>query len=118
MPIVPLVRSMSRPGRTTPLQTRENGPGDSIHVIQQRTDAVDVPTIAGFTQGFPIKHRVSPKLSLRAEIVRRHTRHKARPELHIQEKQFRICPYVAGIGRDIERDIPNQADAFGLCVFP
>src|SRR5215813_7525425 len=51
-----------------------------VHVCQQGLETVYAPAVASATQCFPVIHRVTPELTVRAEVVRRHAGHKSGSE--------------------------------------
>src|ERR1700751_2370576 len=57
-----------------------------IHVGEQGSYSIDRPAITRRTQRVPVVNGISPQLTLRAEIVRRNTRHEARPAILVQEE--------------------------------
>src|SRR5208283_5872081 len=75
---------------------------------QQGTQAVDAPAIAQMSQGIPVVHGIPPQLSLRTEVVRRHAGHEERPMPLIKKEEFRMRPYVTGIGRYEKRQVSDQ----------
>src|SRR5215510_12468448 len=106
----PLSRLCSRcaggyvPGRSKGTEMIQ---ANHIDVGQQRAQPGDAPTIAGPAKNIPVICGVAPKLSLRAEVVRRNTGNEARPTLLVQQKEFRMCPNVARVGRDEEGQIAD-----------
>src|ERR1700733_7361208 len=95
-----------------------------IDVGQQRAQTANPPAIAGPAMGIPVVNRIAPKLSRRAEIIGRHTGNEARMVMLVDEKQLRIGPHIARIGRHEEGKIANQlyasimSDRFRSCTFP
>ena len=57
-----------------------------IHVSKQGTHAINRPPIAGCAKRVPVVNRISPQLSLRAEVVRRDSGHKSRPAMLIEKE--------------------------------
>src|SRR5215467_14156197 len=80
---------------------------DCIHMIEQSTYSVDRPTIAAGAKPFPVVNRIAPQLSLRAEVVGGNAGNEPRPVIFVEKKQFRICPNIARIWRDKERQIAD-----------
>ena len=89
---------------------------DRVDVSQQRAQAIEAPAVAVGGDGIPVVDRIAPPLSLRAEVVRRHPGDHARPLLRIEQKELRVCPHIARIRGDEERQIADQAQAFGAGV--
>src|SRR6516164_8034499 len=87
-----------------------------IHVGQYGAYPVDPPRITSAAEGLPVVDRIAPQLSLSAEVIGWHTRHKARPTMFVEEKKFWVSPYVARIGRDEEGKVADQPDALGPCI--
>src|SRR5262249_62220787 len=82
-----------------------------IHGGEQRTDSIDAPPITSLPQHVPVVDRVTPELSLRAEIIRGHASHELRPLLFIQQEQLRVGPNVARVRRNEKGQVTNQAHA-------
>jgi hypothetical protein len=57
-----------------------------IHVRHQRAQSVDAPTIITPTKYVPVVHGIAPQLSLRAEVIGRHSGDKTRPIPLVQLK--------------------------------
>ena len=103
-----------RPGRYVP-RRRESSEviqTDRVDVSQQGAQAVDAPAVAARGKRVPVIDRIAPALSLRAEVVRRHTGDDARPALGIEQEQLRVGPHVARVRRDEEGQVADQAHAF------
>ena len=88
-----------------------------VHVSQQSAQPVDAPAIAGPAKRLPVVNRIAPELSLRAEIIGRHSGDEARPVLLVQQKQFRVGPHVARIGRNEKWQVADQAHALWLRAY-
>src|SRR5207245_7666012 len=86
---------------------------DRVDVSQQGAQAVEAPAVAVRGQDAPVIDGIAPSLALRAEIIRRHTGDHARPLLRVEQKELRVCPHIARIRGDEERQIADQAQAFG-----
>src|ERR1700681_3170577 len=91
-----------------------------VDASQQRPQPRDAPMIAGLPKSVPVIDGVAPKLSLRAEVIGWHTGNEERPALLVQQKQLRVGPDVARIGRDEEGQVADQAQALaeGACLEP
>src|SRR5439155_5495875 len=87
-----------------------------VDVGKQRAQTADAPTITGLPKSLPVIDGVAPKLSLRAEVIGRHTGNEARPALLVQQKQLRISPNVARVGRDEEGQVADQAQTLAVGV--
>src|SRR5262245_36050720 len=83
---------------------------NDVNVRQHRTRPIDPPAISACPKRAPVVDRIAPSLSLRAEVVGRHTRDDARPVLGIEKKEVRVRPHIARIRRDEKREIPDQSD--------
>ena len=87
-----------------------------VHISKESSQAVYIEAEASFTEGIPIVHRVAPKLSVFAEIVWRHPSNKSRTVLFVEQEQFGMGPYVARIGRNIERKVTDQSNSSRVCI--
>src|SRR5206468_8852725 len=63
---------------------------DGVDVSQQGAQAVDAPAVATRGQRVPVVDRIAPPLSLRAEVVWRHSGDDARPVLCVEQEQLRV----------------------------
>ena len=90
---------------------------NDVDMIQKCTQSVDAPSITGRTKGIPIVDRVAPQLSLSAEIIRWNPGDEARPAMFVQQEKLRVRPNIAGIRGYKERQVADQAYAFGMRVF-
>src|SRR5262249_17902964 len=107
------------PGRNMPRCAKSSKmvePHD-VHVSQQRFQSVGAPAIARTTQRFPVIHRVAPELSLSAEVVGRHAGHEFRSKVVVELEPLRVGPNIAGVLRNEERQISNQAYAAFAGIF-
>jgi hypothetical protein len=84
---------------------------NEVHMGQQRFQAVNAPAITGLAKGFPIIHRVAPKLAFGAEIIRRHAGYEPWSEISIQLEALGIGPNITRIKRHKERQISDQEHA-------
>src|SRR5580658_7118034 len=57
-----------------------------IDMSQQSTQSIDAPSITSRTQGIPVVNGNAPQLTLRAEIIWRHTGEEAWPMLLIEQE--------------------------------
>src|SRR5277367_1604324 len=78
-------------------------------MTQQGTQPVETPSITSGAQSIPVVDRVTPQLSLRAEIVGRDSGNEARPALFVQQEELRIRPDVTGVRRNKKRQVADQA---------
>src|SRR5262245_24095978 len=85
---------------------------NDVHVSQQRAQTGDAPAIPGLAKHIPVIYRITPKLPLRAEVVGRYSRNKTWAMLLVQNKELRMRPYVARVGRYEEGEITDQAQSF------
>ena len=85
---------------------------------QQSTQPGEGPSIVGSPNSVQVINGVAPKLSLCAEIIRRHARDHLWPALLVQKKQFRVGPHIAGVGRNEKGQVADQTYAFGAGVCP
>src|SRR5580704_9802186 len=83
---------------------------------QQSPQAVDAPAKSGLAKGVPVVNRIAPELSLSAEIVGRYSGYEARPVFVIEQKQFRVGPYITRIRRNKEWQVADQAHAFRVRI--
>src|ERR1700726_737056 len=89
---------------------------DHVDVGQQSLQSRDAPSIVRLTKNVPVIDGVTPKLPLRAEVMGRHAGDDAWPVLLVQQKQFRVRPDVARVGRNKKGQIANQAYALAMSV--
>src|SRR5579862_2550243 len=64
----------------------------------------------------PVVKGIAPKLSICAEIVWGHARDDAWPKLLVQEKQFRVRPYITGVARHKKRQVTDYSQALVIGV--
>ena len=105
-----------RPRRYVP---RSREPSEMIQanrvdVSQEGAHPVDAPAVAGSPKRVPVVDGIAPELPLGAEVVGWHAGDEARPVMRVQQKQLRVRPHVARVGRDEEGQIADQADALGM----
>ena len=79
-------------------------------------DPADPPAETVCLHCIPVIQRVSPKLSVRAEQIRRNSGNLYGNVLFIQPEPVRFCPDVCGIKRNIYRKITDNGDAGIICV--
>src|SRR4030095_11337888 len=87
-----------------------------VNVSQQRAQTRDAPTIAVLPKSVPVIDGVAPKLSLRAEVIGRNTGYETRPALLVQQKQLRVGPDIARVGRDEEGQVADKAQTLGAGI--
>ncbi len=61
--------------------------------------------------GVPVVQRVAPELAAGAEPVRRNPRDADGPAAFVQLKELRVRPDVGAVQRDVEGEVPDDADA-------
>ena len=83
---------------------------------QQSLQSRDAPSIVRLTKNVPVVDGVTPKLPLRAEVIGRDTGDDAWPALLVQQKQLRVGPDVARVGRNKKGQIADQAYALAKSV--
>src|SRR5579862_3762223 len=64
----------------------------------------------------PVVKGIAPKLSICAEIVWGHARNDAWSQLLVQEKQFRVRPYITGVVRHKKRQVTDYSQALAIGV--
>src|SRR5262249_33925927 len=80
-----------------------------IYVREQRAYTIDAPAIASALHRVPVIDRVSPQLSLRAEVIGGHASHKLWSMLFIQQEQLGICPNIGRVRRNEKGQVADQA---------
>lgn len=83
---------------------------EPYHVEQAagRAQPLNPPAIAFVCHGVPIVQRIAPELPVRAEIVRRNTRHAERPAIVVELEQRRVFPHVRRVVRHIDGQIADH----------
>ena len=97
------------PGSGEPAEVIEP---NHINKSEKRSKKIDAPAIAALPQGFPVIDGVPPKLSVRAEIIRRHAGHEDRTAILVEEKELWIGPDITRVGRNKKRHVADQAHTF------
>src|SRR6516164_11138626 len=64
----------------------------------------------------PVVQRISPKLALGSEIVRRHAANSGRPEILVHLKQRWMRPDIGTIHGDENRDVTKDLNAARIGV--
>ena len=82
-----------------------------VHELQEARDALHPPGEAVFSHRVPIVKRVAPKLAVLAEIIGRHARDFFGAAVLAQGEKFRVRPDVGAVLREVQRHIPEDADA-------
>ena len=76
------------------------------------------PFEAGIFHLFPIVNRISPKLTVGAERIRRATRNSFWVQIFVKKKFSRFRPDVRGIKRNIYRNIADDFYSVFVCIAP
>ena len=86
---------------------------DADDVVQREgsADAADPPGVPFRRVRLPVVDGVAPKLAGRRKIIGRDARHPPRGAVFVEFEQVRIRPHVRRIGRDVEGDVADEADA-------
>src|SRR5262249_15513812 len=114
---------LSRPGVGRPCrhvpgrnETAEMIQANRVHVAQQRPQTVYQPAIPQLTKNLPVVQWIAPELPKCTEIVGGYTGDKSRPPMLIEQKELRMRPNIARVGRDEERQVADQSETLGTCV--
>lgn len=101
------------PKRNAPIAFQPPEMVDAQHVVQARCtcDALHPPAVTIFPHLFPAIKRVSPKLAVRAEGIRRHTGHGNGRVTGVQLKILRSRPNIRRIHGYIDRQVSDDFDA-------
>src|SRR5690349_1029889 len=84
---------------------------NDLDMRQQRAQPGNAPLIARFAKSIPVVYRITPKLARRAEQVRRNSGCESGTEMFVQQKEFRMRPHIARVGRHEKREIADNAHA-------
>src|SRR5215469_2950964 len=87
-----------------------------VRTLQQGAQAVEPPAVAAPPQRVPVVHRIAPELTLRAEVVGRHSRHETGPALPVQLEQFRVGPHVARVRGHEKRHVAYDSQSLGAGI--
>src|SRR5262245_51482920 len=86
---------------------------DRVDVGQQGEHPVYPPAVAFRAKRIPVVDRIAPALSADGEVVGRDAGDDSRPELPVEEEQFRVSPHVARVRRDEKWQIADETHPFG-----
>ena len=89
---------------------------DDIHVCEQSVDSIYPPTIPRSAKSIPVVNGITPKLPLGAEAIWRHAGDESGTTLFIKQEQLGVCPHLAGVRRDEEWQVADQADVSSMGV--
>src|ERR1700678_603312 len=92
---------------------------ETHHVEQgeRGSEAIDPPLVTRGGQQVPAINRISPKLSGSAEIIRRYAGNYRGAALIVEIEKFGMGPDVRAVVRNINRDVPHEADGALLAIF-
>ena len=69
------------------------------------------PAVTVFSHIFPVKNRISPKLTLAAEAVGRHSRNSQRIKISVKLKLSGVSPDICAVMRNIYRQIADNINS-------
>ena len=89
------------------------------HHIEQRHVALHAPDPPGVVLRavyVPVIHRIAPELTGGRIVVGRHARDQLGAAVGLELEQRRVRPHIRGVCGNVDRDIPDDLDAFFIGV--
>ena len=88
------------------------------HIIKLHTicHSACPPCIACFLVIFPIIKRISPELPCSGKSIRRASGNADRNIFLIKLEQFRLCPGVRTVKRNVDRDVSDHLHSLIICI--
>ena len=91
---------------------------NSHHIIEFHTVGHPAcpPCITGLLMVLPVIKRISPELPGSGKSIRRASGNPNRNIILVKLEQFRLCPCIRTVKRNVDRYISNDLHAFLICI--
>src|ERR1035441_6450766 len=89
---------------------------DHIHHLERRSQSIDPPLVSSGLHVIPAINRISPELSVGAEIIGRNPGHLSGTAVGVEFKQVGIRPDVSAVMGHINWNIPHHPHAASLTI--